>query len=85
MNPREDTPSTERVRAALRRLGRIGLADTQTGDWMLAHPEFAVCDPCASTIMDDGLDDLLLTSTQHPTILFSELHQSDLSWRSDKR
>ena len=38
----EDAPSVGRVQAALRRLERLGLADTQTGDWTLADPEFAV-------------------------------------------
>lgn len=37
----EDAPSAGRVQAALRRLERLGLADTQAGDWMLADPEFA--------------------------------------------
>ena len=36
----EDAPSAGRVQAALRRLERLGLADTQAGDWMLADPEF---------------------------------------------
>ena len=38
----EDAPSAGRVQAALRRLERLGLADTQAGDWTLADPEFAV-------------------------------------------
>ena len=37
----ENAPSAGRVQAALRRLERLGLADTQAGDWMLADPEFA--------------------------------------------
>lgn len=37
----EDAPSVGRVQAALRRLERLGLADTQAGVWTLADPEFA--------------------------------------------
>ena len=36
----EDAPSAGRVQAALRRLERLGLADTHAGAWMLADPEF---------------------------------------------
>ena len=41
VTPGENAPSVGRVQAALRRLERLGLADTQAGDWMLADPEFA--------------------------------------------
>lgn len=34
-------PSTGQVQAALRRLERLGMADTHTGEWALADPEFA--------------------------------------------
>ena len=37
----EGAPSAGRVQAALRRLERLGLADTHAGGWMLADPEFA--------------------------------------------
>ena len=37
----EDEPSPGRVQAALRRLERLGHADSQVGDWALADPEFA--------------------------------------------
>ncbi len=37
----ESPPSAGRVQAALRRLERLGLADTHTGEWALADPEFA--------------------------------------------
>ena len=37
----EDAPSAGRVQAALRRLERLRLADTQTGDWILDDPELA--------------------------------------------
>ena len=37
----KNAPSAGRVQAALRRLERFGLADTQAGAWMLADPEFA--------------------------------------------
>ena len=37
----ESAPSAGRVQAALRRLERLGLADTHTGEWALADPEFA--------------------------------------------
>ena len=34
-------PSAGRVQAALRRLERLGVADTHTGEWALVDPEFA--------------------------------------------
>lgn len=37
----QELPSPGRVQAALRRLERLGLADSQPGDWTLADPEFA--------------------------------------------
>ena len=37
----EETPPAARIQAALRRLERLGLADTHTGDWALVDPEFA--------------------------------------------
>ena len=37
----EETPPAARIQAALRRLERLGLADTHTGDWTLVDPEFA--------------------------------------------
>ncbi len=37
----EAAPSPGRVQAALRRLERLGLADTGTGGWALVDPEFA--------------------------------------------
>ena len=36
----EDRPSAGRVQAALRRLERLGLADTHAGNWLLVDPEF---------------------------------------------
>ena len=36
----EDTPSAGRVQAALRRLERLGIADTAGGEWELADPGF---------------------------------------------
>ena len=36
----EAPPTPGRVQAALRRLGRLGLADTHTGSWALVDPEF---------------------------------------------
>ena len=42
----EDLPSTARVQAALRKLNKLGLADTYTGGWALDDPGFAawVCE-----------------------------------------
>jgi len=42
----EAAPSIARVQAALRRLNKLGLADTYTGRWALDDPEFAkwVCE-----------------------------------------
>ena len=37
----EEAPSAARIQAALRRLERLGLADTHTGDWALVDPELA--------------------------------------------
>ena len=37
----EEPPPAGRIQAALRRLERLGLADTHTGDWALVDPEFA--------------------------------------------
>ena len=37
----EETPPAGRIQAALRRLERLGFADTHTGDWALVDPEFA--------------------------------------------
>ncbi len=37
----EEPPSAARVQAALRRLRRLGIADTPLGEWVLADPEFA--------------------------------------------
>ena len=37
----EETPPAARIQAALRRLERLGLADTHTGDWALVDPELA--------------------------------------------
>ena len=37
----EPAPTAGRVQAALRRLGRLGVADTHTGSWALVDPEFA--------------------------------------------
>jgi hypothetical protein len=37
----EDLPSTARVQAALRKLNKLGLADTYSGQWALDDPEFA--------------------------------------------
>ena len=37
----EETPPAARIQAALRRLERLGLADTHTGDWALVDHEFA--------------------------------------------
>lgn len=37
----EDPPSTARVQAALRKLNKLGLADTYTGGWALDDPGFA--------------------------------------------
>ena len=37
----EEPPSAGRIQAALRRLERLGLADTHTGDWALVDQEFA--------------------------------------------
>lgn len=37
----ERTPAAGRIQAALRRLERLGLADTHTGRWALVDPEFA--------------------------------------------
>ena len=37
----EETPPAGRIQAALRRLERLGLADTHTGDRALVDPEFA--------------------------------------------
>ncbi len=37
----EPAPSTGRVQAALRRLERLGRADTHTGGWALVDSEFA--------------------------------------------
>ena len=37
----EDAPSPGRVQAALRRLERLGLADSHTGSWALVDPELA--------------------------------------------
>ena len=37
----EEPPSAARVQAALRRLRRLGVADTPLGEWVLADPEFA--------------------------------------------
>ena len=36
----EPAPTPGRVQAALRRLGRLGVADTHTGSWALVDPEF---------------------------------------------
>ena len=36
----EETPSAARVQAALRRLERLGIADTAGGEWELADPGF---------------------------------------------
>lgn len=36
-----EPPSAARVQAALRRLRRLGVADTPLGEWVLADPEFA--------------------------------------------
>lgn len=36
-----EPPSTARVQAALRKLNKLGLADTYTGEWALDDPEFA--------------------------------------------
>lgn len=38
---KESMPSTARVQAALRKLNKMGLADTYTGGWALDDPEFA--------------------------------------------
>lgn len=38
---REEPPSAAQVQAALRRLRRLGVADTPLGEWALADPEFA--------------------------------------------
>ena len=37
----EETPPAARIQAALRRLERLGLADTHTGGWALVDPELA--------------------------------------------
>lgn len=37
----EEPPSAARMQAALRRLRRLGVADTPLGEWVLADPEFA--------------------------------------------
>jgi hypothetical protein len=37
----DSPPSTARVQAALRKLNKLGLADTYTGEWALDDPEFA--------------------------------------------
>ncbi len=37
----EGLPSIARVQAALRKLSKLGLADTYTGGWALDDPEFA--------------------------------------------
>ena len=37
----ENVPSPARVQAALRKLNKLGLADTYTGGWALDDPEFA--------------------------------------------
>ena len=37
----ENVPSPARVQAALRKLNKLGLADTYTGCWALDDPEFA--------------------------------------------
>ena len=37
---REPAPTAGRVQAALRRLQRLGIADTHTGAWSLVDPEF---------------------------------------------
>ncbi|MCY4431749.1 MAG: hypothetical protein OXC11_15355 [Rhodospirillales bacterium] len=37
---REPAPTAGRVQAALRRLQRLGIADTHTGAWALVDPEF---------------------------------------------
>lgn len=37
----EKPPSSARVQAALRKLNRLGLADTYTGSWAIDDPEFA--------------------------------------------
>jgi hypothetical protein len=36
----EDSPTAARVQAALRKLNKLGLADTYTGEWTLDDPEF---------------------------------------------
>jgi hypothetical protein len=38
---KENAPSSARIQAALRRLNKLGLADTYTGNWALDDPEFA--------------------------------------------
>ena len=39
--PEKEAPSAGRIQAALRKLERLGLADTHTGHWTLADHEFA--------------------------------------------